>query len=80
MNMFGYSFVSINLRMPHSIMDDNGWGSTWGSRDPGFLSSDDADAGDADADSAGDADTEEKKGILVSYSNVHLWLDLNTYN
>ena len=51
--------------MPHSIMDDNGWGSKWGSRDPGFLSLDDADAGDADADSAGDADIEEKKGILV---------------
>ena len=33
--------------------------------DPGFLSLDDADAGDADADSAGDADIEEKKGILV---------------
>ena len=39
-----------------------------------------ADTGDADADSAGDADIDEKKGILVSYSNVHLWLDLNTCN
>ena len=51
-----------------------------GIKRPWILSLDDADAGDADADSAGDADIEVKKGILVSYSNVHLWLDLNTYN
>ena len=70
----------MTLRLINEVLDDHGWWSKWGSRDPGFLSLDDADAGDADADSAGDADIEVKKGILVSYSNVHLWLDLNTYN
>ena len=39
-----------------------------GIKRPWILSSD-------DADGTGDADIEEKKGTLVSYSNVHLWLD-----
>ena len=57
-----------NVKLYYEVMDDNGWGSKWRSRDPGFLSSEDADAGDADG--AGDEDIEEKKGTLVSYSNA----------